>query len=331
MKIGILSLSKDYKKIGTSGGYPEFVFAKRELSKLGEVIVLDKDNIKCLNSEDFHFFFLFSSQVNFFGGKLNQHVIDKWNFIAQSERPIFYWFWDTAIPLNNLCQTIHDRFGIDICSIQSDCLIVIHQFSKDIIDYWLHSAKNQHVLRHNFHYFDLTISYFIDVLQPSIPISEIVYIGNYRSGRRTKQLIKYSQDIKINLYGNWNGKIDEMNVNWLGTVTEDRVKKTLNAYFGQLILADREYIKYKQVSNGRLVLTVLSGTLPLIDEVFLSYHEIPDFARELVISNCNDIKMILKMNKNKRYELICKYQDHFKMKFDNLDFSYFIKEIYDEL
>jgi len=317
MKIGLISITRDFKKEMHSGNFREFRYAEKELKQMGDVVVLTTDNLIEHDPESFDFFFMTMSAINFFGGVINSSWVSKWNFLAQAHRPIFYWFSDSAIPLVDMYVLVKKKdISIKILELDYRLVSYIHCFKggevEDVIE-----SKKYAIVPDRSYYYDLSESYFKyeKMMIPSFSGNkEICYIGNSRGGARNKQLLKYAEFTPLVLYGDW--KLDgDFTVN--KPFKESLLQEKLNKYFGQLCIYDSKQTQY-EMNNFRIAITVASGILPIIDEK-CAYDDVPEFAKILIASDHESINRIKAITISQRYGIIKKYQTYLKERYAKQD------------
>ena len=335
MKIGILSLTKNYTKYSYFTEITYLRYLKKELRKIGDPIVLTNKNLNEHDPCQFDCFFLTSYQINFYGGKPNEQSIRKWNFITECPTPIFQLFCDFQLPLVNFPELLKKTFNIDLNKLDSENFYLIH-YCQDLsfID-WLKSKKFAFpLLKKNCYYFPISDFHYKyqDILQPiKRPQKDICYVGNFRHNSRTKILKKvgeYLENKNLYIYGTrWKDKkinfSNEIILN--DPILEYDFSKVINKFFGQIVTYDNIGIKYK-VDSTRLIDTIVSGSLPIIDKK-LEYLDIPNFARKLLFENKKDLNRILKISNKERNSIIKKYQKYLKEKYSRFDFVSLVKEI----
>jgi hypothetical protein len=309
-------------------------YLKKQLSKLGKVVILTNKNLSEYKPEQFDFFFLTSYQINFYGGKPNPDSTRKWNFIAKSDKKVFQLFCDFQLPLVDYSGLLKKVFNISTNKLKPKNFYLIH-YCKDLsfrdwVRKWKHSFQ---LLDQNCYYFDISDFHYKyqKKLKPSEECSKnICYVGNFRNNARTKLLTKVGEFLpknrKLQIFGSrWKDKDLKLptTIKLNDPILEDAFPSTINSFFGQIVTYDDVGIQYKSDST-RLVDTVVSGSLPIIDKR-LSYLDIPDFAKQLIFENSADIRRILKISLKERTDLILKYQKYLKKKHSKIDFISIIK------
>ena len=326
-------MTKDFSRPGNSGSYRDYLYVKKELERLGEVVTITKENIYSITNREFDFFFLMASQINFFGGKFDTFMGLKWDFIWSSRKPVFYWFVDFLIPLKRLDTIVLKRFNAYLAEPDIENLKVI-SFAKDTegtVDWWNRQTDTVALLPNNIHYWDLTESYFkyVDLRQPQMNATGLVYIGNNRNGKRLDILNKAATNQVIDVYGNWQEKNPKYSSNLLfrDPIPETEVQDILNRFYAQIITYDEIGIKY-QADSTRLGLTIASGTLPIIDSRLEYLETIPESLKDkLLFAHWQDVDKAMMMSYSDRAAVIKELQQHLTLRYLDTDFGGFVQSL----
>lgn len=315
---GIVCLSKDFNKPGNSGSFRDYLYIKKELERIGEVVTINRNNLDYLESKGrkkFDGIVMLNASVNFFGGVLDKSIVRKWNLIFGENCPVFYWFTDFLLPLKNFHKTINKRFGESenvhcIDPKPENIYLISYAKELDLLKKWW---KGKGFIEYkNAYFYDISESCFkhLPHLEPKAYKNEnIVYVGNFRNGHRFKQITKLSEDKQLEIYGRWPEKSIPENVIYHGPCKETDVDDILNDYYGQYITYDYEYLKFKPVIF-RHIITINSGTLPIIDPKVDYLKDIPGF--KLLTKNKG-----LKLTEQERFDLIYEQQKWLENYFEN--------------
>lgn len=267
MKLAIICLTKDFNRPGNSGSYRDYLYIKKELESIADVVTINAENVISEMEKDFDGIIMLNASVNFFGGVLNETLVNKWQFITSQSCPVIYWFTDFLLPLVKVDELINKRFNRSLIPLSSKRLSVI-SYAQEVEmtrEWWNKNPKNIPVTHIVYYPISESCYKHLPHLEPKEAVNDnIVYIGNFRNGHRLKQIEKLSNEREISIYGNWPDKFVPFGANYHGKISEDKVDSCLNSYYAQYITYDYEYIKFKP-DIFRHIITINSGCLPLVD------------------------------------------------------------------
>lgn len=318
MKTGILNLTSTPIKIGVNSNATEIINICNDLNERGvycEVINTIETPEQSLffdeglgfnsiylyeaNQSNYDFILLMNSHPNFFGGKKDDIVIDKFKWLAKCKCPILYLFNDRNLPFEQLWKNIKDREWNDC--IEEDVKIiapiyVISQF-RDLDDVFKINNKYDNIIECKFIDFGVWIlkSNFIE----NKGLYDLIYGGSFRGGRREKKFVDFffNKDLNVAFYGtiklsNFKGNYQSPPKTWLGKVPSDQVIEENSLGFSTIIVGEKGY--NNNIEIIRIYESILSGAITFIDNDFDQAHFIYPDNDFLYIYNGNDLETKIK-------------------------------------
>ena len=309
------------------------MYLESEIKKLGDVVKLDKD-VFDKDPNSFDFFFITMSQLNFFGGKIQENWIKRWNFLASSKAPIFIWYSDPLIFLNDfreLAMKKKMKNWEDVSEIDHSRFHFIHCFKDEMIkkDYeqTLRNRKSLAIINPvTWSYFNLAVSYY-DTL-PLVPghDGELCYVGNNRNCLRSRKLKKLVGNVKINLHGDFTQEKpmwvlkEKFQETKLADVTKD--------YGAQICIYDDKQLRYK-MDCFRILWTVRLGMLPICEQGLM--YDIPTRLHDLITYDYLTTEEIMEKPLDWKLGKIASYQAYLTEKLRDVSLAERVKELYSSL
>jgi hypothetical protein len=226
---------------------------------------------------------------------LTHRELAKYLTIQRSGLPVIYYFTDFTASLRDLFLYRPNRMDVyrewGIRRLDPDRVFVLH-FGRDadrLVTEW-NGCRNIPLPADNFFYADIDAVYWTGMAASArgLASERIVYCGNSRKGEKTEFLSRFEN---LDVYGRWTDKqkIGLPDARFRKQVPQKFVSGILHRYFGQLCTMNKKVVDCRATCN-KLVQTVSSGVLPLVDER-LGYL-VPDKFKSLLVSNSDDVDRV---------------------------------------
>lgn len=230
------------------------------------------------------------------GNTLARRELAKYLAIQRSELPVIYYFTDfnsmMSDPFLKRPNRKHVYKAWGMRPLDPDRIFVLH-FGRDadrLVAEWHRRKYNVPVHVDNFFYADIDAVYWTGMAASvrGLASKRIVYCGNSRKGEKTEFLSRFEN---LDIYGRWSDRLKAKLpcADFHDQVPQKSVPEILRGYFGQLCTMNKRVVDCRATCN-KLVQTVSSGALPLVDER-LEYL-VPDEFKSLLVSGSDDIDRI---------------------------------------
>lgn len=251
------------------------------------------------NLESIENIFLQLAPINFFGGVLDDYVVNFINNIGNLKEKNFYVLVnDPRIKPQNPAEVVFNRFGL--CGEQIENWNDIFQnatyyFQGKDLNKFFNDTEKRNILNLDFFTYifknDTKYSNFIDLENKEF---DLIYYGDKRGSHREKKINKFFQNSKNNLLVGY--KTNKINSSFINKVSHIELKSVIDKSICSLIIGDKEH--ENNIATFRLYETLASSTLCAIDIDYDPNKELiknETLKNILYVNNVNDINNLCKL------------------------------------